>query len=175
MQASSPEGGAVVPYSGRDLCKVTPVILHGVVSPDAPLETPPRARGGVSRGVNQPAPICLSPGARGAGGASLSTTTPDTCPRDDESSPQSPPATRSSEPGLAGSLPGEDGPRSKALGLGGVPPGAKQGEMQGTCEGMRLAEIVWRAPGPLVLKKYQRPIALLVRTPPHSDVVIARL
>ena len=24
----------ITPYSGRDLCNVTPVILHGVVSPD---------------------------------------------------------------------------------------------------------------------------------------------
>ena len=27
----------ITPYSGRDLCKVTPVILHGVVSPEVPL------------------------------------------------------------------------------------------------------------------------------------------
>jgi hypothetical protein len=147
-----------------------------------PLETPPRARGGVDQpAAVERAPICSSSGGRSAGarhGGSLSTTTPDTCPRDADTSPRSssppPPAPRSSEPGLAGSIPGDTGPRLEALGLGGIPSGAKQGEMQGDAPRARvethLAEIVWRAPAPLVLNKYQRPIALLVRTPPPSDL-----
>ena len=46
-------GDTITPYSGRDLCKVTPVILHGVVSPDG--EGGDRAGRGVRSWIASPA------------------------------------------------------------------------------------------------------------------------